>query len=175
MVVFSSIPDQVYSNYKFLIQENGNRGKSILYAYLSYVKALSENDKKKTAEVLNMIGQKYFENTLVRKLNPKTLSEFSTHLIGSLSKELKQKIRFENYYKIGGYEFEIALIKNTGETLLLDINGKIIHKGYEDYIFDIDRCQIAQKSNHKYYRLWLSNFYNNPDFELNKIKTLFET
>ena len=175
MVVFTSIPEEVYSNYKILIRENGNRGKSILYAYLNYVKAINENNSKKSLEVLDVIRQKYLEDTLTRKLNLATLCAFSKHLTNSLSKDLNQTIHFENYYKLGGYEFEIALIKKTGETLLLDINGKIIHQGYEDYIFDIDRCQIAQKSNHKYYRLWLSNFYNNPSFEMNKIKTLFDS
>ena len=134
-----------------------------------------ENNEKKSLEVLDVIRQKYLEDTLTRKLNLATLCAFSKHLTNSLSKDLNQTIHFENYYKLGGYEFEIALIKKTGETLLLDINGKIIHQGYEDYIFDIDRCQIAQKSNHKYYRLWLSNFYNNPSFEMNKIKTLFDS
>ena len=174
MVIFSSIPENVYAGYKKLIHENGNRGKSILYAYLNYVKAIDESNKKKVTEVLNAVSQKQFDTRHTQKFNSSTLNSFSTYLIKILSEKLNQKIYFQNYFKIGGYEFEIALIKKSGEILLLDINGKEIHKGYEDYIFDIDRCQVAHKSNHKYYRLWLSNFYNNQEFELTKIKTLFE-
>jgi len=175
MVVFSSIPEDVYSNYEQLIHENGNRGKSILFAYLYYVKAIDENNKNKVTEVLNTVSQKQFNSKHKRKFNSSSLYTFSNHLIKILSEKLNQNISFQNYFKIGGYEFEIVLTNNSGDTLLIDINGKIIHKGYEDYIFDIDRCQIAQKSNFKYYRLWLSNFYNNPEFEINKIKTLFES
>ena len=174
IVIFSSIPENVYTGYKKLIHENGNRGKSILYAYLNYVKAIDESNKKKVTEVLNAVSQKQFDTRHTQKFNSSTLNSFSTYLIKILSEKLNQKIYFKNYFKIGGYEFEIALIKKSGEILLLDINGKEIHKGYEDYIFDIDRCQVAHKSNHKYYRLWLSNFYNNQEFELTKIKTLFE-
>lgn len=174
MVVFSSIPEAVYKGYHTLIQENGNRGKSILYAYLNYVKAIYEENQKGVTDVLQVVSQKQFNNPHKRRLNSEMLKSFSIDLVENLSKKLNQKIYFENYFKIGGYEFEIALIKKSGEILLLDINGKIIHNGFEDYIFDIDRCQIAQKSNFKYYRLWLSNFYNHDEFEINKLKTLLE-
>jgi superfamily I DNA and/or RNA helicase len=175
IVVFSSIPKNVYSGYKSLIQKNGNRGKSILYAYLNYVNALNDNDENNISKVLDVVSQKQYGNRLKSKFSLYALSSFTKYLIEKLSTKLDQKISFQNYFKIGGYEFEIALKKNSGEILLIDINGKVMHKGYEDYIFDIDRCKIAQKSNHKYYRLWMSNFYNNPDFELNKLKTLLHS
>ena len=175
IVVFSSIPKNVYSGYKSLIQKNGNRGKSILYAYLNYVNALNDNDENYISKVLDVVSQKQYSNRLKSKFSLYALSSFTKYLIEKLSTKLDQKISFQNYFKIGGYEFEIALKKNSGETLLIDINGKVMHRGYEDYIFDIDRCKIAQKSNYKYYRLWMSNFYNNPDFELNKLKTLLHS
>lgn len=174
MVVFSSIPETIYTDYKSLIQENGNRGKSILYAYLYYVNAIANGNSDNTRDVLKVISQKKYNSTHKRKLNSIALNAFSASLTSQLSEKLNQTIHYENYVKIGGYEFEIALKSNSNETLLLDINGKIIHDGYEDYIFDIDRCQIAQKSKYKYYRLWLSNFYNNPEFEINKIKALIK-
>ena len=59
--------------------------------------------------------------------------------------------------------------KNIDKKLLIDINGKVAYNSYEDYIFDMDRCHIAKKSNYNYYRLWLSNFYNNLEYETNKI------
>ena len=81
---------------------------------------------------------------------------------------------FKNNVKIGGYIFELGIIKNREELVLIDINGKSAYEGFEDYIFDIDRRNIALQTNAKYYRLWLSNFYNNPDFEINKISRLLE-
>ena len=85
----------------------------------------------------------------------------------------KDSFRFENNFSLGGFTYEIIL-KNKDVKILIDLNGKLLHGDYEDYIFDIDRRNIALQTNAKYYRLWLSNFYNNPDFEINKISRLLE-
>lgn len=172
MVLFSSIPEVVFSNYKSLIEQNGNRGKSILYAYLYYAKALSEKQPDKVAEVLETVSQKKFNNRYKRELDSKSLQKFSDFFIQQLSKKIGDKVTYKNYFKVGGYEFELAIKKRKGKTLLIDLNGKVAYASYEDYIFDIDRCEVAKKSNHDYYRLWLSNFYNNPDFEMKKITDL---
>lgn len=169
MVIFSSIPQVVISNYKQLIMEHGNRGKSILYAYLVYAQAISEKRSDKVVEVLDTVSQKKYENRHNREFDLKALHSFSSFFTEDVSKKMGEKISFQNYYKVGGYEFELALKKRTGKPLVIDINGKVAYNSYEDYIFDMDRCEVAKKSNHKYYRLWLSNFYNNPDFETNKI------
>ena len=169
MVLFSSIPEVVFSNYKSLIEQNGNRGKSILYAYLYYAKALSEKQPDKVAEVLETVSQKKFNNRYKRELDSKSLQKFSDFFIQQLSEKIGDKVTYKNYFKVGGYEFELAIKKRKGKTLLIDLNGKVAYASYEDYIFDIDRCEVAKKSNHDYYRLWLSNFYNNPDFEMKKI------
>jgi hypothetical protein len=169
MVIFSSIPEVIFSNYKSLIEQNGNRGKSILYAYLYYAKALSEKKTDKVAEVLETVSQKKFNNRYKRELDSKSLQKFSDFFIQHLSEKIGDKVTYKNYFKVGGYEFELAIKKRKGKTLLIDLNGKVAYDSYEDYIFDIDRCQVAKKSNHDYYRLWLSNYYNNPDFEMKKI------
>ena len=169
MVIFSSIPEVVVANYKQLIQQHGNRGKSIFYAYIVYAQAISENKSDKVVEVIETVSQKKFENKHNREFDSKALHSFSSFFAEDLSKKMGEKISFQNYYKVGGYEFELALKKRTGKSLIIDINGKVAYNSYEDYIFDMDRCEVAKKSNHKYYRLWLSNFYNNPDFETNKI------
>lgn len=169
MVIFSSIPEVVVANYKQLIQQHGNRGKSIFYAYIAYAQAISENKSDKVVEVIETVSQKKFENKHNREFDSKALHSFSSFFAEDLSKKMGEKISFQNYYKVGGYEFELALKKRTGKSLIIDINGKVAYNSYEDYIFDMDRCEVAKKSNHKYYRLWLSNFYNNPDFETNKI------
>ena len=52
---------------------------------------------------------------------------------------------------------------------MIDLNGKEVNKDYEDYLYDIYRCKIAQNSGFQYYRLWLSNYYNQPIKEVNNI------
>jgi hypothetical protein len=171
-IVFSSIPENIFSNFKPLIEKNGNRGKSILYAYLYYAKAISDNQTEKISEVLDIVSQKKYHNKYKRELNSKSLKLFSTYFVNNLSNIIGEKIICENYFKVGGYEYEIALKKRNSVKLLIDINGKVAYNSYEDYIFDMDRCHIAKKSNYNYYRLWLSNFYNNLEYETNKIINL---
>ena len=171
-IVFSSIPENIFSNFKPLIEKNGNRGKSILYAYLYYAKAISDNQTEKISEVLDIVSQKKYHNKYKRELNSKSLKLFSTYFVNNLSNIIGEKIICENYFKVGGYEYEIALKKRNSVKLLIDINGKVAYNNYEDYIFDMDRCHVAKKSNYNYYRLWLSNFYNNLEYETNKIINL---
>ena len=169
MVVFSSIPENVFSNFEALIHKNGNRGKSIFYAYLFYAKAVSEKRPHEIFKVLEAISKKRIYNRYKRELNSKSLELFSTFFTKILSKKIRERVKYENYFKVGGYEYEIALKKQNGTKLLIDINGKVAYDSYEDYIFDMDRCQVAKKTNYNYYRLWLSNFYNNFEYEINKI------
>ena len=84
-------------------------------------------------------------------------------------KKSRSKIKCVNEYALGGITYEILLIFQNGNKLLIDLNGKQINKDYEDYLYDIYRCKIAQKSGFQYYRLWLSNYYNQPSKEVNNI------
>ena len=79
------------------------------------------------------------------------------------------QIQWVNHYELGGINYEIMLKVKGSEKLLIDLNGKEVNKAYEDYLYDIYRCEIAQNSGFRYYRLWLSNFYNQPQREIRKI------
>ena len=73
MVVFSSIPENVFSNFEALIHKNGNRGKSIFYAYLFYAKGVSEKRPHEIFKVLEAISKKRIYNRYKRELNSKSL------------------------------------------------------------------------------------------------------
>ena len=140
---------------------------------MAYSKAVSQNDRNKIESLLNFISET--KNDLYKnKLNSVDLESFSLYITNKLINISNQKLGFQNNIQIGGYIFELEITSAAGETLLIDINGKDAYQGYEDYIFDIDRTAIAKKVNNKYYRLWLSNFYNNQEFEINKIIKLLE-
>jgi hypothetical protein len=94
---------------------------------------------------------------------------FSNHLKKVLLEKCGQKIDYVNEFALGGITYEILLQFEDGKKLLIDLNGKEINREYEDYLYDIYRCKIAQKSGFQYYRLWLSNYYNQPSKEINNI------
>jgi superfamily I DNA and/or RNA helicase len=169
MVVFSSVPPQYYENYHIHLEQKGVIGKGVFYAFISYAKAVSENNIQQQQKILN---------TLYRSSNPlpdptnfrkEDLMLFSNHLKKVLLEKCGQKIDYVNEFALGGITYEILLQFEDGKKLLIDLNGKEINREYEDYLYDIYRCKIAQKSGFQYYRLWLSNYYNQPSKEINNI------
>ena len=72
-------------------------------------------------------------------------------------------------YTLGGITYEMLLNFDGGKKILIDLNGKEVNRDYQDYLYDAYRCKLAQKSGFQYYRLWLSNYYNQQLNELNNI------
>ena len=89
--------------------------------------------------------------------------------MNKLTKKYAGEIYWYNGYALGGITYEVLLAFDNKKKLLIDFNGKMIHKEYEDYLFDIYRCKIAHQSGYRYYRLWLSNYYNQPQKEINNM------
>ena len=169
MVVFSSVPPQYYEGYKRHLEEKGLFGKGVFYAFISYAKAVSEKNEKQQQKILNTLYQSSNPPLKHTQFRKEDLKLFSRHLTKVLIEISGSKIECINEYALGGITYEILLVFQDGEKLLIDLNGKEVNRDYEDYLYDIYRCKIAQKSSFQYYRLWLSNYYNQPLKEVNNI------
>ena len=112
---------------------------------------------------------------LQEKIDQKTIYQkediinFTEELVKTLTENHAVVINWNNSYALGGINYEVLLEFENKRKLLVDFNGKMIHKEYEDYLFDIYRCKIAHQSGYQYYRLWLSNYYNQPQKEINNM------
>ena len=169
MVVFSSVPPQYYESYPIHLEQKGVVGKGVFYAFICYAKAVSETNEKQQQKILNTLYRS--SNPLPEQTNFKKedLEFFSNHLTKVLIEKSGHKIECINEYALGGITYEILLVFQGGKKLLIDLNGKEVNKEYEDYLYDIYRCKIALNSGFQYYRLWLSNYYNQPSKELSNI------
>ncbi|MDB2314909.1 ATP-binding protein [Flavobacteriaceae bacterium] len=169
MVVFSSVPPQYYENYHVHLEQKGIIGKGVFYAFISYAKAVSENNIQQQQKILNTLYRS--SNSIPDQTNFRKddLKLFSNHLTKVLIEKSGHKIDCVNEFALGGITYEMLLIFEDGNKLLIDLNGKEVNREYEDYLYDIYRCKIAQKSGYRYYRLWLSNYYNQPLKEINNI------
>ena len=169
MVVFSSVPTQYYQDYKRHLDEKGVFGKGVFYAFICYAKAVSEENKTQQKKILNALYQS--SNPVHKQTNfrKEDLKLFSKHLTKVLIENSGNKIECINEYALGGITYEILLVFQDGKKLLIDLNGKEVNGDYEDYLYDIYRCKIAQNFGYRYYRLWLSNYYNQPLKEVNNI------
>ena len=169
MVIFTSIPFSFYQGYKILIKENGAIGKGVFYAFLAYAKAVSEKNITQQNQVLDVLYSAVSRTPDKGIFQRDLVVNFSVHLRNEIRAKYGKKIKFLNYYSLGGLVYEIMFTFKKNETLLIDINGKQTKESFEDYLFDIHRCKVALDSGHQYYRLWLSNYYNNPSQEIQNI------
>ena len=168
-IVFSSIPDVYLNQYPELIAGEGNRGKAIFYAYLNYAKAVSDGNSIEKEKVLNILKSNKKNAHGSVKFNQADLEAFGLFLKDKVAALANQKIEFKINFALGGFIYEVVLFADSGNCLLIDLNGKTMSDHFEDYLYDMNRCNVALQSNYKYYRLWLSNFFNNTNTELNKM------
>lgn len=170
LIILSSIPKpNILNGLRSLELNQKNRGKNIFYGFLSYAKSISEEDEKSRKKILKILKSNNPSVTKIDKQNnQKTLKSFSNFLINQIQMIINVELKYENNFSLGGFTYDIRLF-NSKFSILIDINGKVLHGDYEDYLYDIKRCDVAKNNNHKYYRLWTSNLKNNPDQELNKL------
>ena len=148
---------------------NENRGKSILYAFLAFVKSVSINDNYTKEKIIQILKKNSRENhNQLKNDNKVILKKFSNKLVKIISQKTNIIMSKQNNFTLGGFVYELCLISPTGVKILVDLNGKFLHGDYEDYLFDINRSNLAVKSGFKYYRLWASNLENNFDQEIYK-------
>ena len=167
--IFSSVPELYYKDYQYHLDEKGVFGKGVFYAFLTYAEAVSNQDDQQQIQVLNAVAplqEKIDQKTIYQK---EDLINFTEELVKTLTENHAVVINWNNSYALGGINYEVLLEFENKRKLLVDFNGKMIHKEYEDYLFDIYRCKIAHQSGYQYYRLWLSNYYNQPQKEINNM------
>ncbi|MDA7712092.1 AAA domain-containing protein [Flavobacteriaceae bacterium] len=172
ILVFNSIPDSVINEFSYLIDERGNRTKAIFYAFLKYAKAISQGQRKLANQVLDKISIQGDSSAPKAPFLEADLKRFSDYLKQVLEDQSGLKLNLKNNFQLGGFVYEISITDEQSKTLVIDLNGKIKLNSYEDYIFDVKRCEIAVDQGFGYYRLWLSNFYNNPGYEIKKLLTI---
>ena len=170
MIVFCSIPNSyIEAGVELLSELKQNRGKAVLYGFLAYVKSVSLNnvlDKQKIINILQKNSNTYIDSSKIGYKN--VLGKFSNSLLSVLNASSKTQYSVENNFALGGFIYELFLHDNSGHKILIDVNGKLLHGDYEDYLFDINRSNLATHSGYSYYRLWTSNLQNNYEQELYK-------
>jgi DNA polymerase III delta prime subunit/DNA-binding cell septation regulator SpoVG len=127
VIIFSSIPQEFIQKFPEEISQKGNTGKGILYAYLAYAKAVSENNMQQKSFVIQQIQQ---TNTIQKNLNN------NNQYIEFIYQELKDKYgeNIHKNYVLGGLILNLVLIKNNNVLL---------------YFHLIDMPKIEKNSNYR--------------------------
>ena len=164
--ICNSIPEEVFSNYKDALQQEGsNNRKAVFYAYLAYCKAVSQENESGRVEILNVLDQFGYSkesqgngssNLFIDRIFERLQKNFPDH-------QLSKNIEF------GGYQFDILIEKEGKKSVVVECMSKEKYADQLGYLEDLHKEKVLQNSGFGYVRIWSQNAWQNLDNELQKI------
>jgi very-short-patch-repair endonuclease len=177
IILVTSIPSEVYSNFRSDIMTRGNTGKGIFYAYLNYARFCSEGNETARTELLEFLLQdKLEDNVTVRKdpANFLTESPFEEEVLNELLQFLPEE-QIVTQFQLGGFRLDFAIKnRNLEPEIIIECDGKTYHSSKVAYRYDLHRQRIIERHGLKVYRIWSTNWWRNKDAEVAKLKRYLE-
>ncbi|MDB5152299.1 MAG: hypothetical protein JWR54_1050 [Mucilaginibacter sp.] len=169
--ICNSFPAEYVGQYAQLLQEKGNRGRAVLYAYLTYARAVSENNNELRYGVLQLLDQ-FCTDPFYDQQEPGLGSEsvFEDEVYGRLAYHIGAE-RIEQQYRVGGFRIDMVIHPQQagGRRIALECDGAKYHNSTEAYAWDVFRQEQLQKYGFVFYRIWSTNWWDAPDKELEKL------
>lgn len=170
--VCTSIPEEVFMNYKdYLITEGSNNKRAVLYAYLAYSKAVSESNNDSRISILKTLT----ENTTKSVID-------NSFLGGDLESPFEEEVYHRLVEDLGAEkliaqvkvsEFRIDLVydpKIIGiPKIAIECDGAKYHSSREAYLYDSHRQKILEGHGFVFHRIWSTNWWDNPNRETTKL------
>ena len=174
MFVVTSIPETYYSRYTEEIgAKQQNNGRGILYAYLSYAKAISENNAEKAESVLSFLRQYTFDKQN-RHANNTGLSDsiFEEEVRNEISTFIDPSL-IKQQHRVGGYKLDF-FIDIKGHKIALECDGRTYHGSEQAYMADMHRQKQIEQFGYEFYRIWSTDWFEDKDRELLKFRRFIE-
>lgn len=170
--IITSIPEDHILNYKSDLATAGtNHGKAPLMAYLAYAKAVSEKDDNARISVLQALAHNNpASSDSISSQEDKLESYFEEEVYNRLLEtEFKDFIKLQ--HKIGGFRIDMIIdFKISGiPVIAIECDGAKFHSSNEAYLYDFHRQKILESHGFKFHRIWSTNWWRNPEYELQKL------
>ena len=174
LCVFSSIPENYFTKYTSDILEKGNRGKSILYAYLDYVRAIENNDEEARRNILGLLKDACEEEGLSMHDHPID-TPFEDEIYNYLSDCIHEDKIVSNY-QMGGYKIDFVILNDQDQpAIAIECDGAPWHNSPQAYAYDIHRQRILEEQQLSVFRIWAKAWWPNPQREMDKLLELVKT
>ena len=168
----SSIPEQVFMNYKeYLTTEGSNNKRAVLYAYLAYCKAVSESNNDLRLSVLTTLAENTTKSAgfdLFRggELESPFEEEVYQNLAGHLGTD---KLYIQPPF--AGFRIDIVYDpKIVGvPKIAIECDGAKYHSSREAYLYDRHRQKILENHGFVFHRIWSTNWWRNSSRETTKL------
>jgi transcription elongation GreA/GreB family factor len=169
--VCSSIPEQVFLDYKNYLSTDGNNKRAVFFAYLAYSKAVSENSNDLRLSVLTALSENTtksvgFDSFIGGDLE----SPFEEEVYQSLA----DKLGIENLIpqlQFAGFRIDIVYDpKRIGvPKIAIECDGAKYHSSREAYLHDRHRQKILENHGFVFHRIWSTNWWRNSSRETTKL------
>jgi len=165
--VCTSIPEKDILNYQASLKEYGNNKRAILFTYLAYAKAISENDEKSRLYILDiLLGLNQANNKF--QIEDST---FKQEVYQRLHKKYgADKIKINKPF--AGYNLDIVF--DSINKIVIECDGTINHDSEEAYLFDYHRKVNLEKHGYIFYRIWSTRWWMDAEQEFKKLCRFIE-
>ena len=148
------------------VNDTKNDGPRILKKYLEYAECVSNNDKE---------GAKLILSSFANHSDNSSLSFDSKFEIEVYNALIEKGFDVDTQVGVGGYRIDLAIKKNNNYILGIECDGKLYHNSKSARERDYHRQKYLESRGWKIHRIWSTNWWNNPDEEIEKIVSLTES
>jgi superfamily I DNA and/or RNA helicase/transcription elongation GreA/GreB family factor/very-short-patch-repair endonuclease len=170
--ICSSIPEQVFMNYKeYLAIEGSNNKRAVLYAYLAYSKAISEKNNDLRLSVLTSLSENTTKSVSFDSFVGGDLeSPFEEEVYQSLADNLGIE-KLIPQLQFAGFRIDIVYDpKMVGvPKIAIECDGAKYHSSREAYLHDRHRQKILENHGFVFHRIWSTNWWRNSSRETTKL------
>ncbi|MBK7181424.1 MAG: GreA/GreB family elongation factor [Bacteroidetes bacterium] len=168
----SSIPEQIFMNYKeSLITEGSNNKSAVFFAYLAYCKAVSESNNDLRLSVLTTLAE---NTTKSAGIDPKTFGELESPFEEEVYQCLADHLGTDKLIpqlQFAGFRIDIVYDpKVIGvPKVAIECDGAKYHSSREAYLYDRHRQKILETHGFVFHRIWSTNWWRNSSRETTKV------
>ncbi len=170
--ICSSIPEDVFMNYKeYLITEGSNNKRAVFYAYLAYCKSVSEQNNESRISVLTALSENTPKSSSFNVQNFDQLeSPFEEEVYQSLLDEFGEE-KLIPQLQFAGFRIDIVFDskKPNVPKIAIECDGAKYHSSQEAYLYDRHRQKILERHGFVFHRIWSTNWWRNQKRELTKL------
>jgi len=169
--VCTSFPQEYVGQYPNLIQQKGNKGRGILYAYFTYAKAVSEGNDELRRGILQLLSQ-YCTDKLYEPAEFSLGSEspFEDEVFEQLAQHIGAD-RLEQQHSVGGFRIDIVVKSKISHKPLIAIecDGAKYHNSPEAYAWDSFRQEQLERHGFIFHRIWSIKWWDDANGELKRL------
>lgn len=167
----SSIPEQVFMNYKEYLTTEGNNKRAVLYAYLAYCKAVSESNNDLRISILTSLSENTTKSASFDSFIGSDLeSPFEEEVYQSLAdhfgtEKLIPQLQFAGFRIDIVYDPKVIGVPK----IAIECDGAKYHSSREAYLYDSHRQKILENHGFVFHRIWSTNWWRNSSRETTKL------